>query len=292
LFFVFSLINPDKLISAYSQKAIRLLTAKENFHGLLIKKLSFSEASLHSLDTVVWHNVNAEVKLSSYNKTFSVNKISIHIDDLSVQLESIFKHKIRCVASGVTATASTIDQALSPGKEVRPESSAKVQQVYSLTDGKISFPLNVNFYNKDVAGQQLNDFMQDFKGLMVTGRCKYPLTFTAIVSFRIKGENVKSLLSVKPEGSYYTISINKESLRVVSWLFEEKLTNPEVELLAGNPFRIPRLLRIRDEAETVAKEAHAKNAFVPEDAYRHVLWSYLLTKEYGAKFAKKNNRCP
>ncbi|WP_238314615.1 DUF6973 domain-containing protein, partial [Methylobacterium crusticola] len=44
---------------------------------------------------------------------------------------------------------------------------------------------------------------------------------------------------------------------------------------------------IKDYAETTAHNAHAKDRTIPEDAYRHVLWSYLLTKEFGPAFASR-----
>jgi hypothetical protein len=47
------------------------------------------------------------------------------------------------------------------------------------------------------------------------------------------------------------------------------------------------LLRIRDRAEMAAQRAALQDPNFPEDAYRHTLWSYLLTKMYGEKFAKE-----
>ena len=68
---------------------------------------------------------------------------------------------------------------------------------------------------------------------------------------------------------------------------EEELTDSEVDLFARNPFRAPQLLRIRNDAQLTAKLEHARNQSVPEDSFRHVLWSYLLTRAYGPQFAQK-----
>jgi len=43
----------------------------------------------------------------------------------------------------------------------------------------------------------------------------------------------------------------------------------------------------KNYAERTALNAFIDNVNVPEDAYRHVLWSYLLTNEYGVDFAKE-----
>jgi hypothetical protein len=44
---------------------------------------------------------------------------------------------------------------------------------------------------------------------------------------------------------------------------------------------------ITKKAQKVSKEAKAQDPSFPEDAYRHVTWSYLLAKTFGADFAKR-----
>ena len=39
-------------------------------------------------------------------------------------------------------------------------------------------------------------------------------------------------------------------------------------------------------AKDTSKDAHKRDRSVPEDAYRHVLWSYLLTQKFGPEFAE------
>lgn len=65
------------------------------------------------------------------------------------------------------------------------------------------------------------------------------------------------------------------------------LTDAEVELYSKYPDRMMRLKEIANYASEMARIEHAKDILVSEDAYRHVLWSWLLTKEYGEQFAKK-----
>ena len=88
-----------------------------------------------------------------------------------------------------------------------------------------------------------------------------------------------------PEG-YYKIRINPEVLKSIAWLINEELTDAEAALLADSPFRIQDLFSIMATARTES-EKYKKNDMIPEDAYRHVLWSYLLTTNYGPDFAKK-----
>ncbi|MEO2047299.1 MAG: hypothetical protein ABGX16_12085 [Pirellulales bacterium] len=47
------------------------------------------------------------------------------------------------------------------------------------------------------------------------------------------------------------------------------------------------MLKINDDAETISSVARQENDAVPQDTYRHILWSFMLTQEYGAKLAEQ-----
>jgi hypothetical protein len=46
-------------------------------------------------------------------------------------------------------------------------------------------------------------------------------------------------------------------------------------------------LRITDEARGISLEAFRRDPHIPEDAFRHVWWSYHLTKAFGPEFSKE-----
>ena len=49
----------------------------------------------------------------------------------------------------------------------------------------------------------------------------------------------------------------------------------------------PLIMSITSEARRTARESHARDRSIPEDAYRHVLWSYLLTRAFDEPFAQQ-----
>lgn len=65
----------------------------------------------------------------------------------------------------------------------------------------------------------------------------------------------------------------------------DNITDAEATLLSVNAVRLPKLLNIMNDAKRES-ERYKNVDGIPEDAYRHVLWSYLLTKEYGPEFSK------
>jgi hypothetical protein len=59
-----------------------------------------------------------------------------------------------------------------------------------------------------------------------------------------------------------------------------------VAIIADYPLQTPLILRITLNAESISREAYECDHSVPQATYRHVLWSYLLTREFGAELAE------
>ena len=82
--------------------------------------------------------------------------------------------------------------------------------------------------------------------------------------------------------------MDKNDLTKIAALLTGKKPNPiDIAVIARNPLKAAQLMKIRDKAETAAQLAAQQNPPIPEDAYRHILWSYLLAKMYGELFAKE-----
>ena len=80
--------------------------------------------------------------------------------------------------------------------------------------------------------------------------------------------------------------MEKESfLEVIGPSAAEDLTEAEIEVLSSYPLRVARLLRIKNYSKKKAGRLAVQDNF-PQDAYRHVLWSWLITKEFGPEFAE------
>jgi hypothetical protein len=93
---------------------------------------------------------------------------------------------------------------------------------------------------------------------------------------------------VEQKGEEYRLVMDKDDLIKIAALLTGQKPNPiDIAVIARNPMKAPLLLRIRDKAATTAQLAAQQDPKIPEDAYRHTLWSYLLAKMYGEQFAKE-----
>ena len=87
-------------------------------------------------------------------------------------------------------------------------------------------------------------------------------------------------------------SIDSNKIRAISRKLKEKgiidreLTEEAAELASKYSEEAPRIAEVTMYAKSKARSVSSSSG-VPEDAYRHILWSYLLTKEFGPAMAKE-----
>ena len=108
----------------------------------------------------------------------------------------------------------------------------------------------------------------------------------ALVTFRVEGKEAQAYLYTKHAGEEVSLLFEKKDIREMADTFNLELSDEEVDIIARYPLRAPLIMRITADARSTARTAARRDPAVPEDAYRHVLWSYLLTRKFGDEFAK------
>ena len=135
----------------------------------------------------------------------------------------------------------------------------------------------------------LGGVYHDFKKIFQRGESTAPMHLRGTMYFEFKiGERVFQLqqrFQTLTSDGISRIVLNREDLEHVGPKFADRLSRGDLDLVANHPLKAPRLFDIQRQAEEKAKAIRWSEIDFPEDAYRHVLWSYLLTREYGAEFA-------
>lgn len=148
----------------------------------------------------------------------------------------------------------------------------------------LPIPLSrADFEDPRAAAERIGgEFRQLLKGIPSS----LPLQIQGRVFLNVDGQPLELHFRAVKEQGQTRIFLDREDIRRVGDLTEEGLTAAEVEILASHPADAPRLIAIQRYATRVSTEAGRQGSGVPVDAYRHVLWSYLLTRAYGPEFAK------
>lgn len=270
-------INLNHLTQIFFTRMAQSLAGK-TMAGITIETLELPPPTVDITGlTITWPHLTARITLAQDHEWLSGKTIALQIADLQISRDGLFAEGFEVTANAISAMVDSQESAHPTPPDVTTR----------LDDGTIHLSIHLELWPPDNIRPQIRGLGQDLLGLLHNGSTEVPISFTGTCTFVVNHEIVTSNLSVKKFGHSYRLTMNQESLQVISWIMAEKLTAPEIELLALNPIKTPRLLQIRNDAQESARLAHERLNIIPEDAYRHVLWSYLLTKAYSPDFAKE-----
>ncbi len=264
----------DTAILKYSAIGAQTLENKGYIAGVKIQDLNFGNAELDSLNTIRWTDINSKIAVKKKNQYISNQEFTVHVSQLTFRLINFFEKKILITAIGLE---------IFPPNEVATDQARYSEGVQN---GKFSVAFEFDYFKPHTAKEQLNALVKSLATIISDGKTRIPIDFSCISFFTLNNEPAKAKITTMHDNQgYYRLVANKEFFKTMAWHSGDNITDAEAQVLALNPFKLPRLLKIMGDAR-VESERYKRNPAVPEDAYRHVLWSYLLTKEYGPEFAK------
>lgn len=131
-----------------------------------------------------------------------------------------------------------------------------------------------------VISQELVTFLKE-------GKTSIPFFFDGHIGFSVNRKQYQVKLESEKHGEETQLVLDSENLELVLKSISSDFTKDEIQVVAAYPFRAPLLIELKDEARKIAADAYTLDSNVPEDAYRHIVWSYKLTKAFDAEFAKQ-----
>ena len=264
------------LLDSYSRQYIDVLARRGRRHGISIVSPYYSQAKIAGIGSARWSDLYVELQFPR-SKAFNPDRVfELRVDQVDAWLEG---------EGQVTIRASNIALDTKPpvaGAVEQLSDSRTLDERFSAGRVQFSFPLELS---NPLPG--VEDALSKMVSLMVQGSTSMVVSAKGVLEFSLNGSPVKVGLEVKEVDAEYALVLVHSDLQSVSELFSEPLTEAEIELLASYPLRAAQLLSIKEDAETTARKAKQLDDSVPEDAYRHVLWSYLLTREFGKRFAQR-----
>ncbi len=264
-------------VSDYSHLAARNLEGKEYLSKIKIHTLDFKKAELSSLNTISWQGIFSQIGLKRKNDFLSGQNFTISLKNLELKIISLLKGKCMLNADGLT---------IAPSIKSESDRVINANAPQTLENGKLNITFEFNFFQPQTTRTQIKNLYEEIAEILRTGKTVIPINFSGISYFSISKKTVKAMITTFHDGEgYYHLVVNKEFFKSIAWLMADNLTDAEATLLSVNPIRLPKLLNIMNDAKRES-ERYRDVKGIPEDAYRHVLWSYLLTMEYGPEFAE------
>ena len=281
LFFGGLFLASGTLLEKGSRKALDYLVGRGASYGFELIRPDFRNVEALTAGAVAWNDVSARLKLRNTSLFSSAQEVSLTSGRIVLSLESFWDRTFLMTVEGMNLAFNNMY-----GKS----QSEKDQPAWGRVEGRsLTLFFQLDFLKPWEISSQMSWIFENIVDLLNEGRCSLALSFSGVSTFSVRGKPFTAEFRTELEEWETIIIMDEADVRVISQEFDllRPLTLAEVKLLSRNPIRVPRLIKIKQYAREVSTGEHEKDPAVPEDAYRHVLWSYLLTREYGTDFAKK-----
>jgi len=110
--------------------------------------------------------------------------------------------------------------------------------------------------------------------------------FSGDVVIRAQDLTLPARLYTERQGDHFRLRFSKADVQTLVEAAEVDLSEQQIDIISLYPVRVPFLIDITRQARSLSKEYYPRDAWL-RDALRHVSWSFLLTREFGAEFAKE-----
>ncbi len=269
------------LLKEGSRQALVLAKAQAKTLGIHLEDAHFKSVSISSFRSVTWHQINARFRVSGNQTVSAKATFDLLIDRLTASLINLSAPSVRLRASQLhlAPTSQTLQTLVKADKRLPSRF-----QMGSVEGKWLETVVAVNMQRPLDAIRHIG---QTLKALAQTGRTTADIDLQGKVQIRLQDTVIEARLHTVKDRTGARLALNLDDVETIASRFGDRLTSAELNLITENPVDTPRLFMIKDYAETTARKAYTKDNKVPEDAYRHVLWSYLLTKEFGPAFAKR-----
>ncbi len=255
------------VLDRVSRRLMTDLATKAENRGIGVGNPIFESARFSFLLAPTWSDFRARV---SSNPNGRGTEWDLHLE--RVILDWGFNNHASFVADGVT---------LVDASDERDDRDVSNRQIVL---DRLSWQIPFDLLHPRAAIPAL---LEEAERLSTEGSTDWPLAIEGAIVCNVKHKPVELQLQVDERDGRSSLSLETDDLAELSPLFEKSLTDAEVELIAIHPLRAARLLQIKETAESRSSRARQKDPSVPEDAYRHILWSYLLAQAFDAEFAEE-----
>lgn len=250
--------------------------------GVGLQNIKFEDADISLNRELVWRNISAEGKLSD-KFGFDPNIIYyLLIKQAKVRFDAIAKARFSFEVSNLNVSPQGY---LGQSGKISYQNVANVRQGARLDVSLLKLHFNLGSYSRRAVIDGIKKELSGLLDIIRDGESSANIQLLANLEFNINDKQVKARIQVVPRGKRYRLVMDKNDMKALARNYAGEVSEIEIELLAEYPRRFSTLLLLKEYAELKATEMNKKEA-VPEDAYRHVLWSYKLTKEFGPDFAK------
>jgi len=252
-----------------------------------VESFDFKNATISSLKQVTWKGIEGVLVVDSHPFIEKGTKLDFYISKLGIGFKDFSFDELVVHASGFAVEAQ--------GAKKPVDYKSLVSASQSFEDGQLAIT-NLRYdvlfpeeLDTSSSSNELEMFVkeqfQHLYGILSEGNVPEDFLFEGGIEISLGSKGYRLRLASIEEDGGMRIRLHDRDVLNLSGDFKNWFTRGEAAVIARNPLKAARLLQIKLYAEKKADEDVKDVEDGSKDAYRHILWSYLLTKEFGPKLA-------
>ncbi|MEJ2085315.1 MAG: hypothetical protein P8Y44_06510 [Acidobacteriota bacterium] len=236
--------------------------------GLALENLDFDTVHVSpSLLKLDLRNVSAKFDLTPENRK-SVRS-TFHTESTIVYLDRPFQKRGGVIVDGFEVSFDPSD---------RPKSIP--------FDGFSKGYVHIHSLPLTNPKQAIVEIFDGLDELFLANNSTGDFEFSGEVLVRVDDSTLPALIYTERQGEQFRLRFSKPDITKIAEAAEIELSDEQVDLVSLFPLRVPAIVEITEAARDLSKKEFPGQEWL-EDALRHVSWSYRLTQEFGADFAKQ-----
>jgi hypothetical protein len=263
------LLGGNFLLNHYSDALVAKYLPRLEQKGIQITGMKYGTISIHGLRSVAIHDVDMDFKINKklfLDKDFSA---SFKADAVIVRLASL----------GETAMSLSFRDF----DIVVHDEEALENRFGKFEKARFASTMPIKITAPRASAKHM---IAEMKRLFNENATEIPFRFEGDVVLSMEEKQARiHIYDVRRDG-ITSLRFSTEDVMEAARMLDTELVQAEAELIAHHPNRVPQMIKITRQAKGYAAGLHQQNENIPEDALRHVYWSYLLTKAFGPDFAK------
>lgn len=231
--------------------------------------MRFSGAEFHGVGTIACDGLEGRVRLAKSVGSVNRSTFTFAAKQVVVSVRNPFTGRVKVsIAGGLISAYDANDMPTG-------------ERVANLNG---EFDLFVNLRDRAETGRMI---ASEFQRLAREGWVDFPARVDAVAEFRVGPQDHQVAIRSSSDGRKTTVILDRDDVALLGQSYTHPLTDAEIDLVSQNPVRARRLLDLAERSISTAISFRREQKDFPYDAFRHVYWSWLLTREFGPVFSEK-----
>ena len=237
--------------------------------GLTFEEFAYGNISIYSLSAVAVKDLDFDFKLNK--QLYGAQQFDVKFQAHQAVIEIVSFKEASAVFSfddfDITVNADNKDSGLFGEFE----------------DAHFSHDESIDIKNPEAS---MSNVLKQLDRLLAKNKA-VGISLSGIAKVEIGDELVSLRLRTHAENDSVYLRFDPDDVISIAKKFDVQLADKEAEVLANYPSLVPDMIEITRDAKRKSIAYRRSDPTFPEDAFRHVYWSYHLTRKLGPEIAEQ-----